>query len=49
MFTEREQINVLDNHHLFMVFIKDGFVQDICGLNVSFTCCVYTGAKDEIK
>ena len=30
MFTQREQIDVLDNHHLVMVFIEDCVVQDIC-------------------
>lgn len=30
MFTKREQIDVLDDHHLIVVFIKDCIVQDIC-------------------
>lgn len=31
MLAKREQVDVLDNHHLVVVLIKDGIVQDICG------------------
>lgn len=31
MFTKREQIDVPDDHHLIVVFIKNGIVQDSCG------------------
>lgn len=31
MLTERKHIYVLHNHHLVMVFVKYGIVQDVCG------------------
>lgn len=31
MLTERKHIYVPHNHHLVMVFVKYGIVQDVCG------------------
>lgn len=31
VFTHGEHINVLDNHHLVVVFIEDGVIQHVCG------------------
>lgn len=30
MFTEREHVDVPNDHHLVVVFIKYGIVQDVC-------------------
>lgn len=49
MFTKREQLDILDDHNLFVVFVKDRIIQHICGSDVSFVFSVHTGATGSFR
>lgn len=34
MLAERKQLDVLHNNHLLVVLIKDGIIQDVCGVDI---------------
>lgn len=33
MLTKRKHVDIFHDHHLLVVLIKDGIIQDICGKN----------------
>lgn len=48
MLAHGEHIDVLDDHHLIVVFVEDGVVQHICGGNSEqLIACVYLFTKSD--